>query len=975
MDDENFKGLKKVAGVVIKTAAVPIIIIAVIVVIVIIVLASSVYVVKKDDGTYKEDDWANTQFVVRQSANNATISDDGKINGSMSAQEMWDKLLEEGGNVEQYLSGPSSLKKLMDAELITQYMDTRPNPDEPIDWDAINKDVDSTEIQGIIKAKRALPDGTKVTMSYVSPEEFQSYIDEYNSTGSEAARQAAITHFTLVQTTTGGGTSGGQAAGDVSGEVLTTDGKITVYNGDGSAMEGGKYNSFGQILEDGMCAVKDGYIPGHSVIYIQTTSEGEGSHANGRYYYVCDTGGGLEDGQVDIYANVTQEQMNAAPYGTYNGAKITLVEEGVSWEDYQTKYYNSTTTPTQQEDDEDEDDDTQSDEETVQTKYVMKVATWTETEDKQESTDPNVASYDNFTYNMTTTLVDYQNAVKGYTMPFDYLWDFIVLTEDEEFALDIADLVQNSQIEITVFDNLSINTSVVERHYQIQQQAPHESSDAVGTVRWETVDVMTRHTTIKRQNTIDVELTRANVWIVDYSREFKYTVPEETSTTTTSGDTTITTTLQEYKYVGSPAKIVEKTDPNSEEPNFVTILKGNSHASSTIQSSTLMLFDFLSGNDTTADMIDLTKYLLYKAYNHNYGVTEFDFSVFNPGDFQVIGANSGIYGNTIQEKVWFALRAQGYSEYATAGVMGNIEAESGFNTSVIEGGSGIGAGLCQWSYERRTALENYAASKGTTWDDVNTQIEFLIAELTPGGGANGYATYQLVTYNGYSPDDWKNATSPEEAAIAFCWSFERPGVPRMDVRTEAAVKYYNAFHGRTAPTGGSAQPDTGDGYNQTFTSSSGRTYREYKQFLGSYADKNYEYFGETMSSSGCSITAVAVITSGYNNNQTPETLRTVASPYMPNLLNQGGAQCSGYQAPNRAKLTSGKPALVQISGTLVTERGSKYYGGHFIAILDARNGNEVYVSDVGASDAKSGGWTNVDNIMNIAKQVAYVENE
>ena len=104
-----------------------------------------------------------------------------------------------------------------------------------------------------------------------------------------------------------------------------------------------------------------------------------------------------------------------------------------------------------------------------------------------------------------------------------------------------------------------------------------------------------------------------------------------------------------------------------------------------------------------------------------------------------------------------------------------------------------GFGLCQWSFGRRTNLEAYANSKGVSPSDIDTQIEFLIGEITPGGGANGYATYQLLNYNGYSPDDWINATTPEDAAIAFCWSFERPGIPRMDVRTEAARRYYEQF--------------------------------------------------------------------------------------------------------------------------------------------------------------------------------------
>ena len=127
--------------------------------------------------------------------------------------------------------------------------------------------------------------------------------------------------------------------------------------------------------------------------------------------------------------------------------------------------------------------------------------------------------------------------------------------------------------------------------------------------------------------------------------------------------------------------------------------------------------------------------------------------------------------------------------------MGNIQAESGFNPGVEEHANGVGFGLCQWSYGRRTQLENYAASKGVSASDVDTQIEFLISELTPGGAgpAQGYATDQLLSYNGYNGDMWKNATSPEEAATAFCWSFERPGTPNLTTRQDSARQYYNMY--------------------------------------------------------------------------------------------------------------------------------------------------------------------------------------
>lgn len=149
-------------------------------------------------------------------------------------------------------------------------------------------------------------------------------------------------------------------------------------------------------------------------------------------------------------------------------------------------------------------------------------------------------------------------------------------------------------------------------------------------------------------------------------------------------------------------------------------------------------------------------------------------------------------GNNAEEKVWNALIKAGYSPQAASGVMGNIFAESGFKPEIIERGNGIGFGLCQWSYERRTRLEAFARSRHVDASNIDLQIEYLMGELTPGGGCNGYAKYQ---FGGHEDDrnTWMNSNDPKEAARAFCNGFERPGIPHYEVREEAADKYYNQY--------------------------------------------------------------------------------------------------------------------------------------------------------------------------------------
>lgn len=61
----------------------------------------------------------------------------------------------------------------------------------------------------------------------------------------------------------------------------------------------------------------------------------------------------------------------------------------------------------------------------------------------------------------------------------------------------------------------------------------------------------------------------------------------------------------------------------------------------------------------------------------------------------------GIYGDTIQEKVWWALKDCSFSDEQVAGAMGNIHVESdGFCPTRVEYGydeNTGGIGLCQWT--------------------------------------------------------------------------------------------------------------------------------------------------------------------------------------------------------------------------------------------------------------------------------------
>lgn len=180
-----------------KTLPILLIIIAIIV-----LLSGLTYEDTIQSGEYREGDMTSTPYAVNKYTTDINIAKDGTINTSMTAQELWDEMIKNNNDIEEYLDGPEELLKLMNAELSTKYPDTRPNPDDDIDWENLNEDVESNYVQGIIKFKRAQSDGKEKTLIYANPDQFYDWVEQYNMTGSEEAKQNALSHFTMEKNVT-----------------------------------------------------------------------------------------------------------------------------------------------------------------------------------------------------------------------------------------------------------------------------------------------------------------------------------------------------------------------------------------------------------------------------------------------------------------------------------------------------------------------------------------------------------------------------------------------------------------------------------------------------------------------------------------------------------------------------------------------------------------------------------------------------
>ena len=174
---KNMTKVLKKAGKAIARTVMPIVFI---IFIPLILLSGLTYEQTRQDASPKQGDMSNVPYASTKYTAEVTIDEQGKIITSMTAQELWDEMIRNNSRVDEYLSGPEELLKLMSAEIVTNYPDTRrPNPDEAIDWDNLNKNINSKETQGIIKFKRAKDDDTTVTMSYVDSKTFYDWRKRY----------------------------------------------------------------------------------------------------------------------------------------------------------------------------------------------------------------------------------------------------------------------------------------------------------------------------------------------------------------------------------------------------------------------------------------------------------------------------------------------------------------------------------------------------------------------------------------------------------------------------------------------------------------------------------------------------------------------------------------------------------------------------------------------------------------------------
>lgn len=169
-----------------------------------------------------------------------------------------------------------------------------------------------------------------------------------------------------------------------------------------------------------------------------------------------------------------------------------------------------------------------------------------------------------------------------------------------------------------------------------------------------------------------------------------------------------------------------------------------------------------------------------------------------------------------------------------------------------------------------------------------------------------------------------------------------------------------------------AKKKSGDGYNQIYTSASGKTYLEYKQDSGgngSYINDGWgQDHDQTIKWNGCGPTAVAIAMSGFGKECNPGDVAakmggagTVTDKNkLKAIIKSYGFKASIVEKATKqelmAALETGNPVIVSVDGSIGNFTGEY----HIMTLLDINSKGQVYVSN--PNSKRNSGWIDLNTI-------------
>lgn len=170
-----------------------------------------------------------------------------------------------------------------------------------------------------------------------------------------------------------------------------------------------------------------------------------------------------------------------------------------------------------------------------------------------------------------------------------------------------------------------------------------------------------------------------------------------------------------------------------------------------------------------------------------------------------------------RQTIWDKLHELGFSDNASAALMGNWEQESGneacrlqgdfdssrtksknYATTVNNGGGNFiydsqGWGLAQWTFwSRKQGLQTYCKNKNAGIENENAQVEYAYKELT----TQYQSVFKILSSN----------ASLYDMVSTVCVQYEAPAVNNITARFNSAQSILNELKGTAATTPTTVQP-------------------------------------------------------------------------------------------------------------------------------------------------------------------------
>ena len=125
--------------------------------------------------------------------------------------------------------------------------------------------------------------------------------------------------------------------------------------------------------------------------------------------------------------------------------------------------------------------------------------------------------------------------------------------------------------------------------------------------------------------------------------------------------------------------------------------------------------------------------------------------------------------------------SKGLTEEQSAGVVGNLIAESNLNPGIagLEKGGYYAHGIAQWGRPRWSSLKSWAAKSGYDANDLVTQL--------------GYVWVELNSIPAFGLSQLRSASDVNQAALIFEKMYERPAAGSSARRVELARNVFNTY--------------------------------------------------------------------------------------------------------------------------------------------------------------------------------------